>query len=201
MRFFLDTEFIEGNKSLDLISLALVSQDGREYYAINKDCCFSNASDWVRENVLSPMEIQIVGNVCLSAPLDQNWKSPNEIALDLLQFIKTPTTIEAGSLDPMTAYALELDPKPEFWGYYADYDWVLFCWLFGKMINLPVGFPKYCRDLKQECAPRSGSLRDRLGNPQLPPQDSVEHNALNDARWIKQAWEFLQDYQQTVDAA
>ena len=188
MRYFLDTQFIEGDKTLDLISLGLICEDGREYYAINKDCCFSQADDWVKENVLSPMEIQIIGNVCFSAPVNQNWKSPNEIALDLVQFIKTPpSTIEAGSLDPMIAYGLELDNEPEFWGYYADYDWVLFCWLFGKMPSLPKSFPQYCRDIKQEC--------DRLGAPPLPPQDSVEHNALNDARWIKQTWEFLQEYE------
>ena len=36
-----------------------------------------------------------------------------------------------------------------FYAYYADYDWVVFCWVFGKMIDLPEGFPMYCRDLKQ----------------------------------------------------
>ena len=41
----------------------------------------------------------------------------------------------------------------------------------------------YCRDLKQLC--------DSLGNPKLPDQTSTEHNALNDARWNKQAYEFL----------
>lgn len=75
------------------------------------------------------------------------------------------------------------DTKPEFWGYYADYDWVVFCQLFGAMIDLPKGWPMYCRDIKQLC--------DSAGNPRLPKQTSTEHNALNDARWNKQAWEFL----------
>jgi len=75
------------------------------------------------------------------------------------------------------------DCKPEFWGYYADYDWVVFCQIFGAMIDLPKGWPKYCRDLKQLC--------DSLGNPELSEQVSAEHNALNDAQWNKQAYEFL----------
>jgi hypothetical protein len=74
--------------------------------------------------------------------------------------------------------------KPEIWAYYADYDWVAFCQIFGTMMDLPKGFPMYCRDIKQEC--------DRLGNPDLPSQEQGEHNALYDARWNKQAWEFLQ---------
>jgi hypothetical protein len=80
--------------------------------------------------------------------------------------------------------------KPEFWGYYADYDWVVFCQIFGSMIDLPKGWPMYCRDLKQWC--------DDLGNPKLPEQSSTEHNALNDARWNMIAHEFLSNHERTA---
>jgi hypothetical protein len=75
--------------------------------------------------------------------------------------------------------------KPEFWGYYADYDWVVTAQLFGTMMNLPKGWPMYCRDIKQLC--------DDKGNPKLPEQGKGEHNALADARWNKTAWEFLNE--------
>ena len=52
MRYFLDTEFIENGKTIDLISIALVSEDNREYYALNYECDYSQASDWVQQNVL-----------------------------------------------------------------------------------------------------------------------------------------------------
>lgn len=74
---------------------------------------------------------------------------------------------------------------PEFWGYYADYDWVVFAQIFGTMMDLPKGWPMYCRDLKQWC--------DQLGNPTLPNQGSTEHNALNDARWNREVYQFLQE--------
>jgi hypothetical protein len=73
--------------------------------------------------------------------------------------------------------------KPEFWGYYADYDWVVLCQLFGTMMDLPKDWPMYCRDIKQLC--------DSLGNPKLPEQGRGEHHALTDARWTKKAWEWL----------
>ena len=73
--------------------------------------------------------------------------------------------------------------KPEFWGYFCDYDWVAFCQLFGTMVQLPKGFPMYCRDIKQWC--------DALGNPRLPEQGKNEHSALLDAQWNKQSWQFL----------
>ncbi len=71
---------------------------------------------------------------------------------------------------------------PEFWGYYADYDWVCLCWLYGRMIDLPKGWPMYCRDIKQFC--------DQLGTPKLPEQVD-EHNALSDALWNFEAWKYL----------
>lgn len=73
--------------------------------------------------------------------------------------------------------------KPEIWAYYADYDWVALCQLHGRMIDLPKGWPMYCRDLKQLC--------DALGNPPLPEQASQKHHALSDALWTREAWLFL----------
>jgi hypothetical protein len=34
-----------------------------------------------------------------------------------------------------------------------------------------------------------------LGNPTLPEQTGVSHNALTDARWTHDAWEFLVAYE------
>jgi hypothetical protein len=58
MNYYLDTEFIEGQQSrlfgiptkslptIDLISIGIVSQDGREYYAVSKD--FNLKEAWNR---------------------------------------------------------------------------------------------------------------------------------------------------------
>jgi hypothetical protein len=76
--------------------------------------------------------------------------------------------------------------KPEFWAYYADYDWVVLCQLYGRMIDLPQGWPMYCHDIKQ--------VADDLGGVKLPEQGKGEHNALADARWNKMAYEWLRTY-------
>lgn len=74
-------------------------------------------------------------------------------------------------------------PQPEFWGWYCDYDWVVFCWLFGRMVDLPQHFPMFCRDLKQ-------LTKDRhIDAATLPKQAGTAHNALDDARWNKLVWE------------
>lgn len=151
MKYFLDTEFAEKPCTIELISLGIVAEDGREFYAENLNFDPDNANQWVKDNVLT----HLIGD---------KYAIPRRFIKSLvLEFIG--------------------DDKPEFWGYYADYDWVVFCWLFGSMIDLPKGWPMYCRDIKQLC--------DQLGNPQLPLQDSTEHNALFDARWNRSAYYFL----------
>lgn len=73
--------------------------------------------------------------------------------------------------------------KPEFWAYYASYDWVALCQIFGPMLDLPKGWPMFVRDIKM--------VADAQGNPKLPEQASAEHNALADAHWNREAWAFL----------
>jgi hypothetical protein len=162
MKYFLDTEFIEDGLTINLISLGLVREDGLEFYAENSSADLSTAGDWVQANVLPSL-----------------WSRSAEWTLH-------------GSAGGLMAHEkigdairrfVPAGDKPEFWGYYSDYDWVAFCQLFGTMMDLPDGFPMYCRDIKQWC--------DQLGNPKLPEQGSAEHNALEDARWNMKAWEFL----------
>jgi hypothetical protein len=68
-----------------------------------------------------------------------------------------------------------IDPSPVFYGYYCAYDWVVFCWIFGRMVDLPEGYPMYCRDLKQMADEAWLGPED----VELPLED--EHNALADA--------------------
>lgn len=149
MKYWFDTEFIEDGKTIDLISIGVVAEDGREAYFELASADLSKASPWVQENVLPHLNAQT------------RFTRP-DVARGLITF---------------------MGEKPEIWAYYADYDWVALCQLFGTMMDLPKGWPMYCRDVKQLC--------DQLGNPELPKQTSTEHHALADARWTKEAWEFL----------
>jgi len=173
MKYFFDTEFIErgAEHPIDLISIGIVTHDGREFYAINGDCDFSNASDWVKDNVL----------IHLPPKNHRTWQHPDQ------EMGKGQYVSRALLKTQITQFC---DPerygKPEFWAYYADYDHVALCQIFGTMMDLPKGFPMYTRDIKQWC--------DSLGNPQLPPQLKGEHNALDDAKWNREAWQFLQTY-------
>ncbi len=73
--------------------------------------------------------------------------------------------------------------NPEFWADYAAYDWVALCQLFGTMMDLPKGWPYFCRDIQQ--------LRN---GRELPAQTSTEHHALNDALHCKALYEHLTNH-------
>lgn len=161
MKYFYDTEFIEDGRTIDLISIGVVAEDGREFYAQNDLCGFTEASPWVQDNVFPHLK---EFDLHAYRPLDPDaWLSPPEIAQQLIAFIG--------------------DDKPEWWGYYADYDHVALCQLFGTMMELPKDWPMYTRDLKQLCVD--------LGDPPLPTEGKDEHHALADARWNKRVYEYL----------
>ncbi len=163
MRYFLDTEFYEDGKTIDLISIGIVAEDNREFYAVSTEAELHRVSPWVRNNVLPR----------LPGYDDSAWMSRHQIANGIRGFIGA-------------------DSKPEFWAYFAAYDWVVFCQLFGTMMDLPKGFPMFCLDLKQ--------LSCDLGSPMHPPDPGGEHNALVDARWNRDLYAFLKAYETRAHA-
>lgn len=121
MKYFFDTEFIENGETIDLVSIGIVSEIGRTYYAISKEFDPTKADSWVIENVLTLL-------VKDGKPIEpENWKSREQIKNDILAFV---------------------DDDPQFWAWYGAYDWVCLAQLFGKMVNLPAHFPMYARDIK-----------------------------------------------------
>src|SRR5690606_20734780 len=52
LRYFYDSEFIEDGSTIDLISIGVVCEDGREYYAVSTEFDASRAGPWVRKHVL-----------------------------------------------------------------------------------------------------------------------------------------------------
>jgi|688.fasta_scaffold388257_2 hypothetical protein len=245
MNYFLDTEFLEGSQktffgktkpTIDLISIGIVSENNREYYAISKDFNLKEAWNrwqqrtgegdrnnieprlyWLRDNVLKPIYKELLkkennsnvkGNYMFGFNLpvvkynftyknfkkliDKYGKTNKQIAEE----VKVFCTEDILSIEKAKFY--EVQHKPcKFYAYYADYDWVAFCWLFGKMIDLPNGFSMYCRDLKQildekEMARQDGTDMVELRNMSNYPKQENEHNALDDAKWNFKLFQFLQ---------
>ncbi len=110
MRYFYDTEFIDDGRTIELISIGVVAEDGREYYAVSTEFDPERAGSWVRANVLPK----------LPPPASQLWRSRRQIRLDLEEFF------DVDGAEPI-----------ELWAWVAAYDHVALCQLWGPMTDLP----------------------------------------------------------------
>jgi 3'-5' exoribonuclease-like protein len=155
MNYYFDTEFLDDGKTIDLISIGIVCEDGREYYAVSLDFDPSRATEWLKTRVLAHI------------PRDFRTKSRKVIADEVAAFIQAEQKMSGVIL-------------PKLWGWYPAYDWVALCQLYGPMIARPQHFPKRPDDLKQ-----------LVGSWRGPSQEGTKHNALEDARWVRdchRAW-------------
>lgn len=111
MDFFIDAEFVESEREIDLISLAVVDANGSELYAISTEFDPSRANEFVREAVLPNLE----------PPDHRAWKSRQQIKDDLLRFVG--------------------DRLPRFWSWGGTpYDWLAMAQLFPLAERVPDGW-------------------------------------------------------------
>ncbi|KAA8962664.1 polyadenylate-specific 3'-exoribonuclease AS [Mycobacterium sp.] len=143
MRYFYDTEFIEDGRTIELISIGVAAEDGREYYAVSTEFDPARAGSWVRAHVLPK----------LPPPSSQLWRSRARIRTELEDFLR----IE--------------DAEPiELWAWVGGYDHVALCQLWGPMTALPTAIPRFTRELRQlweakgcpPMPPRSPEAHDAL---------------------------------------
>ncbi|GAB3281299.1 polyadenylate-specific 3'-exoribonuclease AS [Parasphingorhabdus pacifica] len=121
MRFFYDCEFIEDGQTIELVSIGMVDESGREFYAVSTEFDAGRAGPWVRQHVLPQ----------LPPPASSLWRSRSRIREDLYSFL----TARGGDI--------------ELWAWYAAYDHVTLAQLWGPMPALPSRIPKFTRDLRQ----------------------------------------------------
>jgi hypothetical protein len=146
-RYFYDCEFIEDGVTIELISIGVVAEDGREFYAVSTEFDPAKAGQWVQRHVLTK----------LPPPSSQAWRSRARIRDDLLEFL------------------LEPGLPVELWAWFAAYDHVVLAQLWGAMPALPREVPRFTREIRQhwEAAgsptiPNAGSDRhDALADARL----------------------------------
>lgn len=170
--FYFDTEFIETRSSVQLISIGIVSPDGRQYYAVDNsfDTDVAMNDGWLKANVLKPIYMTDHPNLDPEGLHPYNPDKPFTPA-------NVRTRIQALGKDK-AQIASEIvsfvgTHEPLFIGYYSAYDWVLLAKLFGKLMDLPWQH-MYHLDIQQMLHEEGWSI-----------EDPSSHNALDDAIWVK----------------
>jgi hypothetical protein len=147
VRFFYDCEFIEDGRTIDLVSVGVVGEDGREFYAVSTEFDPTRAGPWVRSNVLPK----------LPSYANPAWRSRARIRTDLLRFLTAA------------------DGEVELWAWIAAYDHVAICQLWGAMPDLPRALPRFTRELRQrwedagrpQLPPPTADAHDALADARL----------------------------------
>ncbi|HEY3737269.1 MAG TPA: polyadenylate-specific 3'-exoribonuclease AS [Jatrophihabitans sp.] len=121
MKYFYDCEFIEDGRTIELVSIGVTAEDGREFYAVSTGFDPASANSWVKRNVLDK----------LPSPSDAAWRPLPQIREDLLAFLLAPG-------EPI-----------ELWAWMAAYDHVVLAQLWGDMRALPRSIPRFTHELRQ----------------------------------------------------
>ncbi len=162
MKYFYDTEFLEDGKTIELISIGIVAEDGREYYAVSSEMPWNRICkhEWLMQNVVPQLGDERKSRATIR----------DEVSDFLFPVQKTLLGIVNRGL-------------PELWAWFGSYDHVVLAQLFGTMMDFPNHVPMWTNDLRQE--------QHRRGNPGLPEQPEGLHNALADAKHLKLRYEYL----------
>jgi hypothetical protein len=75
MKYWFDTEFCEDSILITLISIGMVSEDGRKYHAVSNEFNPEDCNPWVKKNVLPFL------------PDKSTWKSKKQIKEEILEFV------------------------------------------------------------------------------------------------------------------
>jgi len=180
-----DLEFLEDGKTIELISIGLVCDNGREYYAVSAHLADRGWHGWkLRRRIRK--HAWLMENVVTSLPKPHgDWN--NHMPQSWLFNYHDPAVKPRTRIAAEVAEFIQATDDVELWANYGAYDHVALAQLWGPMVDLPDGVPMFTNDIQQE-ARRLG-----FGWDDLPKQEFGEHNALADARHNKAVRRWLSE--------
>lgn len=188
MVLFYDFEMTGLHKNTTPISLGIVSEDGKKFYAEFADYDESQCNDWIKENVIKNLKLAGMG-VGVS---DTDENPPLRIVMGDKRYIRQ----EANEW-------LRQFNKIQFVSDVCHYDFILLIDLLtngGTALDLPENISAVCHDLNMDIARHFhvsdleafDMNREKIMNDLCKTEDIVtgnKHNSLYDAEVIKAIYE------------
>lgn len=182
MNIYFDTEFTGLYKDTDLISIGLISDDGKEFYAEFTDFRTDRIDDWIEENILS--------NTVRYGKL-----SEIDVVLDETNYYEgTKEEIK----EQLWKWLSQFD-EVQLISDVCHYDMVLLIDIFGTAFDLPTNVTPSCHDINQdiaifehttECEAFNRSREEFLSDYNIEIS-GAKHNALYDAKVIKEIYNIV----------
>lgn len=171
MKLFFDTEFTGLHQNTTLISIGIVSDDDRTFYAEFNDYDKNQVDEWIQKNIIKKLKKL------------KNYITPEYMTITgNKKFIKENLDVWLSQFD-----------KIEIWSDCLAYDWMLFCQIWGHAFNIPKNIHyipfDICTQFKLAGIDPDINREEFCG---ITDNDS-KHNALWDARIIKRCHHKLMD--------
>lgn len=188
MKIFLDTEFTGLHQNTSLLSIGIVDEDGRNFYAEVSDYDYTQMSEWLLENVMSHMMYEIDHFTATRFSDNKDMTKSMYSSYDV--YMKGPILEIRQRLEQW----LKQYDTVEIWSDCLAYDWILFNNIFGSAFDIPknVYYIPFdiCTMFKMENIDpdinRENFIKERLDNIDMPLV--MKHNALWDAYVIKECY-------------
>ena len=198
MKIFFDCEFTGLHKNTTLISIGLISEDNKTFYAELNDYDKTQVDDWIKENVINNLLFKEPG-----VDEDEHYiatrSKDNPIGNDLY----ASYSIELrGSIDKikqeLTQWLKQFN-SVELVSDVCYYDMVLFADIFGHAFNLPNNVGSACYDINQSISDyykidinkAFDMSREVIVKEAGKEINGDKHNSLYDAKVIKEIYEFI----------
>lgn len=193
MNIYFDTEFTGLNQSTTLISIGLVADDGCTFYAELTDYDESQCDEWIKTNVLANLKLGFLKNnhVIISEKSGHCWEVKGDtkyVRLLLTSWLSHYTDVQLVSdvchYDMVLLMGLFRDPLKQI----AD------AFRFTDM----TGICSVCHDINQDIAhflDISEAKAFDVSRESLVkvPIEGEKHNALYDAKIIKDIYELINE--------
>ncbi|PXV88446.1 uncharacterized protein DUF5051 [Lachnotalea glycerini] len=184
MKIFFDTEFTGLHKNTTLISIGLISEDRRQFYAELIDYNENHCDTWIKENVIKHLR-------------KTDWREKRGTYIPNYHI---GAKQEIGkSLDNWLVQFEEVELVSDV----CHYDMVLLIDLFATAFNMPNNVAHACYDINQDIARKYGiSMKEAFDKSredilyQHYKENKVQgdkHNALYDAKVIRELYQILND--------
>lgn len=179
-KIFFDTEFTGLHQNTTLISIGLISDCGKGFYAELIDYDKNQIDEWLQKNVIDKLVHYDLEdeNILLNSSKEQYVSKGNS------DFIKECL------IDWLSQFE-----QIEMWSDCLSYDWVLFCQLFGHAFNIPKNvyyIPFDICTLFKVKGIDPDIDRIKYANGEVYHEMLAQkHNALYDAEIIKKCYEKL----------
>ena len=195
MKIFFDTEFTGLHKNTTLISLGMIDENGRTFYAEFSDYYEVQCDEWIYNNVIKNLK----------------WSKDGPIENFMNKSIDFKTTEVFGTKQYIKDCLSEWLSSYNYVELVSDcchYDMVLFIDIFGGAFDIPKQICPACYDINQDIAKyyhlnqfeafdmSRENIWHRLVEERSPGADlhlneTSKHNALFDAKVIKDIYEMM----------